>query len=184
MRLRQNGRHFADDIFKCISLNENFQILNKISLNHVPSSLIDNMKALVQIMVWRQTGDKPLSEPMMGSVLKHICVTRPQWVKRLFHALRVIQNKKAHEVKQEFSNNCLNAWKSWSLTHCGLVMQQYGNIQISVNTGSGNGLLPDSAKPLPESMFDISSVRFCSIHLSAISQEKLKISILYAIGNY
>ena len=27
---RQNGRHFAEDIFKGISLNENFRILNKI----------------------------------------------------------------------------------------------------------------------------------------------------------
>ena len=32
-------------------------------------------------MAWRRTGDKPLSEPMMVSLLTHICVTRPQWVK-------------------------------------------------------------------------------------------------------
>ena len=37
--------------------------------------------ALVQIMAWRRPGDKPLSEPMMVSLLTHICVTRPQWVK-------------------------------------------------------------------------------------------------------
>ena len=30
-RPRQNGRHFADDISNCISLTENFWILNKIS---------------------------------------------------------------------------------------------------------------------------------------------------------
>ena len=35
---------------------------------------------LVQIMAWRRSGDKPLSEPMMVSLLTHICVTRPQWV--------------------------------------------------------------------------------------------------------
>ena len=33
-------------------------------------------------MAWRRPGDKPLSEPMMVSLLTHICVTRPQWVKR------------------------------------------------------------------------------------------------------
>ena len=55
----------TDDIFKRISLNENFQILNKISLKYVPLGLIDNMAALVWIMAWRRTGDKPLSEPMM-----------------------------------------------------------------------------------------------------------------------
>ena len=33
-------------------------------------------------MAWHQPGDKPLSEPMLVFVLTHICVTRPQWVKR------------------------------------------------------------------------------------------------------
>ena len=32
-------------------------------------------------MAWRRPGDKPFSEPMMISLLTHICVTRPQWVK-------------------------------------------------------------------------------------------------------
>ena len=36
LRPRWNGRHFADDIFKCTSLNENFRILHKISLKYVP----------------------------------------------------------------------------------------------------------------------------------------------------
>ena len=33
---RQNVRHVADDISKCILLNENFSILNKIPLKYVP----------------------------------------------------------------------------------------------------------------------------------------------------
>ena len=33
-------------------------------------------------MAWRRSGDKPLSETMMVSLLTHICVTRPQWVNR------------------------------------------------------------------------------------------------------
>ena len=55
LKPRQNGCHFAEDIFK----NENFRILNKISLKYVPYGLIDNMASLVQIMAWRWTGDKP-----------------------------------------------------------------------------------------------------------------------------
>ena len=35
---------------------------------------------LVLIMAWRRQGDKPLSEPMVASLLTHICVARPQWV--------------------------------------------------------------------------------------------------------
>ena len=33
-------------------------------------------------MAWRRPGDKPLSEPIMVSLLTHICITRPQWVKQ------------------------------------------------------------------------------------------------------
>ena len=36
-------------------------------------------------MGWRRSGNKPLSEPMMVSLLTHICVTRPQWVKNDYH---------------------------------------------------------------------------------------------------
>ena len=36
--------------------------------------------ALFQIIAWRQSGDKPLSESMVISLLTLICVTRPHWV--------------------------------------------------------------------------------------------------------
>ena len=80
LRPRLNRRPSADDIFKCIFLNENEWILPRISLKFVPEVWINNIPALVQIMAWRRPGDKPLSEPMMVSLLTHICVTRPQWV--------------------------------------------------------------------------------------------------------
>ena len=41
---------------------------------------ISNIPALVQIMAWRRADNKPLSEPMMVSLLSQICVTRPWWV--------------------------------------------------------------------------------------------------------
>ena len=67
LRPRQNRRHFADDIFKCIFLNENVWILIKISLKFVPKGSINNyIPALVQIMAWCRAGDKPLFEPMMA----------------------------------------------------------------------------------------------------------------------
>ena len=55
----------VDSIFKCIFLNENDKIPIQISLKLVPRSPIDNKPALVQVMAWRRTGDKPLPEPMM-----------------------------------------------------------------------------------------------------------------------
>ena len=44
----------------------------RVQLAKVPS--------LVQIMAWCRPGGKPLSEPMMESLLTQLCVTRPQWV--------------------------------------------------------------------------------------------------------
>ena len=66
LRLRQNGRHFPDDIFKWIFVNENAWILVKISLKFVSRGPINTISALVQIMAWRRPGDKPLSEPMIA----------------------------------------------------------------------------------------------------------------------
>ena len=81
LRPRRNEQHFADDIFKRIFFTKNVWISIKISLKFVPKGPINNIPGLVQIMAWRRSGDKPLSEPMMVSLPTHICVTRPQWVK-------------------------------------------------------------------------------------------------------
>ena len=59
LRPRQNGCHFADDIFKCIFLNEYVRSSIKMSMKFVPEDPINNIPALVQIMAWRRPGDKP-----------------------------------------------------------------------------------------------------------------------------
>ena len=91
LRPRQHVRHFADDVFECICLNENVWISNMISLKFVPNDPINNNPALVQIMAWRRPGNKPLSKPMMVNLLTHLCVTRPQWVNTwTFNITRII----------------------------------------------------------------------------------------------
>ena len=102
LRPRQNGHRFPDDTFKRIFLNENVRISIKISLKFVPKGPINNNPALVQIMAWRRSGDKPLSEPMMVSLLTHICVTRTQCVKWMMLNIRLV---------------------IWTLTCCGLMVQ-------------------------------------------------------------
>ena len=71
----QKGHHFADDILKCIFMNENFFISIQISLKFVPKGPIDNDTALVWIMAWHPIGNKPLSEPMLtgftGTYMRH-----------------------------------------------------------------------------------------------------------------
>ena len=66
----QNGRHFTDDIFKRIFLNQNVRIVIKISLKFVPKGPVNNIPALVHIMAWRLFGTKPLSESMLNRFSK------------------------------------------------------------------------------------------------------------------
>ena len=62
----QRNKYRLSTIFKCKFFNENYRIPIQISLKFVPRSPIDNKPALVQVMAWRWTGDKPLPEPMVA----------------------------------------------------------------------------------------------------------------------
>ena len=50
-------------------------------------TIFNNIPALVHIIAWHWPGDKPLFEPMMISLRKHICITQPQWVEESFITL-------------------------------------------------------------------------------------------------
>ena len=91
LRQRQNGCHFADDIFKCIFFHENVWISLKISLKFVPKVQINNDPALVQIMAWQVTShylnpwwlvywriyaSLRLSELTHKQLEMHSCITR------------------------------------------------------------------------------------------------------------
>ena len=64
--LTQNSQRFPDGISKNIFLKENAQISIKISLKFVPKQPNTNIQALVRILAWRWSGDKPLSQPIMA----------------------------------------------------------------------------------------------------------------------
>ena len=78
--------HLLTDCLQCSAIhrwhfqmhffNENVTISIKISLKFVPKCPMNNISALVQ-MAWHRPGNKSSSEPMMVSLLTHICVTRP-----------------------------------------------------------------------------------------------------------
>ena len=51
-------------------------------------------------------------------------------------------------------------------------------IEIWVNIGPGNGLLPDGTKAITWTNVDLLSTKSCDIHLRANSHEMLKISTL------
>ena len=134
--MRQNGCHFADDTFKCIFLNKNARVSIQISLKFVPKGPINNNPALVQIMAWRQSGNKPLSESMMASLLTHICVTRPQWVKMHFTKGSWAHNWKLMEIVinvvmtvifqlvHKFPH-VMTAQLSWHVVICDLIVSSF-----------------------------------------------------------
>ena len=47
LKQKQNGRHFTDNIFKCIFLNETIWIFINISLKFVHKGRINNIPALL-----------------------------------------------------------------------------------------------------------------------------------------
>ena len=68
-RPRQIGRHFPDNIFKCISWMKIYTFRLRFQwIKFVPQGPINNIPGLVQIMAWRLTGDKPLSETILALV--------------------------------------------------------------------------------------------------------------------
>ena len=93
----QDGRHFAEGIFRCISMNEEFSVLIRISLKFVPKGPIDNNPALVKIMGWWQA----IIWTNADRIHLHICVAlggdELMWVNastclsKLKHWLLVIQ---------------------------------------------------------------------------------------------
>ena len=91
LRLRQNGWYFADNILKCIFVNEKIWILVDISLELVPKVQINNISSLVQIKTWCRTGT--------GHYLwlVHWCITRPQWVNAELLMLSLLTAEQAVE---------------------------------------------------------------------------------------
>ena len=55
----QNGWHLADNTLESNFLKEKFNILIQISLKFVPEGPTDNQPALIQVMPWCVTGNKP-----------------------------------------------------------------------------------------------------------------------------
>ena len=93
LRPRQNGRHFPDDIFKWIFLNEIIWISIKISLKFVPRGRINNIPALVQIMAWRRQATSHYLNQWWIVHWRIKCVTRSQWVKqRMLERGREVSN--------------------------------------------------------------------------------------------
>ena len=87
--------------FKCIFLNENVWIANKISLKFVPKSLINNKPSLVQLMAWRRTNDG----------LVHLMYNTRPWLNWAWKWIFIIEMvKKISGAVTEFSQETENLY--------------------------------------------------------------------------
>ena len=82
----------------------------KISPKFFPKVPIYNTPVFVQMMAWHRPVDKPLSEPVMDSLLTYICVTRPQWFKLLLGVL-------THHLRWWIMRNQFNIKKQGAMLH-------------------------------------------------------------------
>ena len=127
LKLRQNGRHTLDNIFKGIFRNENINILINSSRKSVPKEPINNIPALVQMMVWRWPSDKPLSEPTMVSLLMCICITQPQWVKIPFFSRSAACSNLLVLAKHRWNKVLLisgrSMWPNWLMEEMAITKQ-------------------------------------------------------------
>ena len=196
LRPQPNRRHFAD-IFRCIFENENEWISSRNSLNFVLKVRTNNIPALVHIMAWRRPGNKPLSEPMVVSLLTHICVTRPQWVNNgikhqyivYIHTFDIRFKKHPDIVEFSFTRSSTihiesiaHSWLCFTLRKHGLIYHpeepttvKYMSILINSFHQSSTKLWPqhNNEQEKPVQIYDMYCTTI-SQHLSRLMSQLLK----------
>ena len=78
--LGQNGRHLGRRHIQMNFLNKNDRIPIKISLKLYPRIPTDNKPSLAQVMAWRETGDRPLLEPILTQFTEAYMRHKGRWV--------------------------------------------------------------------------------------------------------
>ena len=109
---RQDGHHATGDIFKCIFMNEKSCILIEIPPKFVPkvrltSQSIDK-SVLIQVMAWRQRGNKPLTEPMQTQFTDAYMQYNERWVNGDIIPQQELLNKAC---------DCLTHWGRNKIAH-------------------------------------------------------------------
>ena len=100
-------------------------------------------------MVWRRPGDKPLSEPVVVSLLMHLCVTRPQWIKNIFSHHRVFSTMEHLTIQ---SLGALWVWTipnlTRAVTHCVLITGGFNGSDKITKHCQKQHFLPEEFWPL------------------------------------
>ena len=145
---------------------------NKIPTKFVPKGPVNNIPALVQIMVWCPPDDNPSYEPMMLGLSTYIYVTRPQWVNLLDPNKEYTNTSRLYIDHTNVFKNFVWKWQPFSQqpmskTYCDMATW----IRLS------KWLVNKLNLHITWTNVDLSSKVFCGILLMVILQETLKIYI-------
>ena len=88
--------------FKCLTLNENIWILNKISSKYVSNGLIDK-SALARIMDWRRTADTLFPQPEMVQLTDNKYIYASHGLGELIHPIRSLQHIRMNMCSRNIS---------------------------------------------------------------------------------
>ena len=91
----------------------------EMSMKVVPEGPIYNIPALIRKMAWRQSGDRPLSELMMVSLLMHVWITWPQWVNKI--EWNTCDSPGRFMI---FNRNKLLDWTHWGLGEVAVILRK------------------------------------------------------------
>ena len=110
----QNGRHFADNIFKHLFMNEKWCIFIQISLRFVPKGAIDSKSALVQVMAWRRTNTLGINEVLIFWLLSSSEKIYRHTLKKNFKcSLQISRSMKPFNSLGP--SDAIWRWRSWSI---------------------------------------------------------------------
>ena len=84
-------------------------------------------------MAWRRPGDRPLSQPMMKSLLTHICITRPQWVKPMHAIQRQLNHQCLCDILQYSHITLKYSVSQWTCTQFVACCVSLGLVAVSFN---------------------------------------------------
>ena len=80
-RSEQNGRYFAaETLTNALSLKKVLVFSSKFHFSVFRGVQLAMTRYWFRLWLWQRTGDKLFPEWIITQVLKHICVTKPQWV--------------------------------------------------------------------------------------------------------
>ena len=111
----------ADNIFKCIFLNDIFSSHSNFTRVFFPGSPTVNKPALVSATVWHRTGDKPYLNQWWPSSITPYNIIRPRWDNDTA-CVHLYKCYMAFSVENDTLRTCRNAFRLRPINDTGVII--------------------------------------------------------------